>query len=481
MRRFGYPETLAIRPPVNTRTAPPTTKTIPFDYVFSFELKGVAHEKVQDVVEISMQGIFVAVALGYSVVPKEAAPLSLPPVIEKTTTPAPHFVPFFDPNDDSFNGMLITGMPGAEIAILQFTPPSIQRTEFIDTRVDGSVNVDFVTLTTGAIPSGTANTLRIGTSGTVVVNFNAPIAGGTFLRIWDRTNNLLSELISVGVESEVVFFASSPPFASPPAASPPVASPPAVSTTGVTPVIGPKSDTQILPAAGDTTVEVYGAPGDNVRLFWFENATGVFTDFGSVSLDDETLFGHRTGHKSINLTAGTVNNTLAPGDVLLVQSSANATVLSFSMYTIPNPRLSAITLGALAAGAEGNGNDLTCGVRINPSAVNFFNADLPIARLAPGTANRIFETCCTNSDEVSFLYSIDILSTGRELQNEPIHNLAGLGIANGDRPFRPLARPIAFEPRSFIRITVEELSCPPGTLYIVLQGYKTLGTGSIPE
>lgn len=81
---------------------------------------------------------------------------------------------------------------------------------------------------------------------------------------------------------------------------------------------------------------------------------------------------------------------------------------------------------------------------------------------------------------MSFLYSFDMGSTGREYQSKPIHNIAGLGIANGDRPMRPFATPMVFEPRSSIRLQIEELSGPPGTLFIVLQGYKMLGTGRIP-
>ena len=69
--------------------------------------------------------------------------------------------------------------------------------------------------------------------------------------------------------------------------------------------------------------------------------------------------------------------------------------------------------------------------------------------------------------------------SGRELQNKSVHNIAGLGAADGDRPFRPFARPVPFVPRSTIRIEIEELSAGPffkdGTLFIVLHGYKRLG------
>ena len=53
---------------------------------------------------------------------------------------------------------------------------------------------------------------------------------------------------------------------------------------------------------------------------------------------------------------------------------------------------------------------------------------------------------------IDFKYSIVDSGTGRELQNQAIHNLAGLGSAGGERPFRPFARPALFLPRSTIRI-----------------------------
>ena len=83
---------------------------------------------------------------------------------------------------------------------------------------------------------------------------------------------------------------------------------------------------------------------------------------------------------------------------------------------------------------------------------------------------------------IDFRYSIVDSGSGRELQNEPIHNIAGLGESNGDRPFRPFAKPMIFLPRSTIRIEVEEISEGPlyegAELYIVLHGYKMLGYGT---
>jgi hypothetical protein len=76
---------------------------------------------------------------------------------------------------------------------------------------------------------------------------------------------------------------------------------------------------------------------------------------------------------------------------------------------------------------------------------------------------------------VSFRYAIFDTGTGRDLQNQPIHNIAGLGIADGERPFKKFARPMIFLPRSTIRVTVQE-HFGRGTLYFVFQGYKVLAS-----
>jgi hypothetical protein len=76
-------------------------------------------------------------------------------------------------------------------------------------------------------------------------------------------------------------------------------------------------------------------------------------------------------------------------------------------------------------------------------------------------------------DAVRFVYSITDAGTGRDLQNRPVFNVAGLGIANGDRPFRILHKPMMFLPRSTIRVQVREVF-GRGRLFLVFQGYKIL-------
>ena len=100
------------------RPLPPTTKTIPFDYVFQFPLKGERDNRVQDVVEISMEGVFVALSLGYSVVlDEQKRPRTFQQVIDQRTTPQnPVLVSglFHNQPLTLFNTILVAGLPGAE-------------------------------------------------------------------------------------------------------------------------------------------------------------------------------------------------------------------------------------------------------------------------------------------------------------------------------------------------------------------------------
>src|SRR5262249_35904348 len=89
--------------------------------------------------------------------------------------------------------------------------------------------------------------------------------------------------------------------------------------------------------------------------------------------------------------------------------------------------------------------------------------------------SRVFERL-NRPEDVSFRYAVFDGGTGHELQNRPLNNVARLGLASGDRPFKKLARPMSFLPRSTIRVQVEE-RFGRGTLFIAFQGYKLLGAG----
>ena len=112
------------------------------------------------------------------------------------------------------------------------------------------------------------------------------------------------------------------------------------------------------------------------------------------------------------------------------------------------------------------------GFRIRPSLLRVALQDggSLSANVAPELIDKVFESF-NRADDVSFRYTFFDGGTGRELQNGLIHNIAGLGIANGDRPFKRFARPMIFFPRSTIRVLVQE-HFGRGRLYLVFQGYK---------
>jgi hypothetical protein len=436
MSQFGYtnpkavPQRGAARP-----NAAAAVKTIPFDYVFQFALQGKRGNKTQDVVEISTEGLFVALSVGYSLVVDEKSVVrTFQPVINQNTIlRSPSLVPFLSSN--SLTKLFITGTPDAEIAVLLLATPPV------------TPIIDPISSLPAIVTRG-----RIGSDGTVLLDLTPAIPPQSQILVWDRTNNLFSPLFEIG---------SVP------------------NGTPSTPMIGPDPVTKKLPAAGNDHVHIYGSQGTSVDLTLFKSDGSKPIEKIGIQLNKS--FDFATGASASGSQVTLDSSRLSLGDLLIVGLSPGGSLgVRFSAFAVPRVRLSNITLGALTAGLEKSGADLTRGFRLDPDAAGLVAADLPIDQISAGTLGRIFETGCVAAEEASFLYSLDVGGTGREYQSKPIHNIAGLGIANGDRPFRPFAKPVMFEPRSSVRIQVEELSGPPGTLFIVLQGYKMLGTGRIP-
>src|SRR5262245_32414137 len=119
MRSTMNPSPVRYQAPSQARRPPlPTTKPIPFDYVFQFALQGKRGNKVQDVVEISTEGVFVALSVGYSLVLDERSTArTFQPVFnQRTVLQNPVLVPFFPSNNDPVpNIFLVAGMPESEI------------------------------------------------------------------------------------------------------------------------------------------------------------------------------------------------------------------------------------------------------------------------------------------------------------------------------------------------------------------------------
>jgi hypothetical protein len=130
--------------------------------------------------------------------------------------------------------------------------------------------------------------------------------------------------------------------------------------------------------------------------------------------------------------------------------------------------LSTIPLNALPP------SSLLDGIRIRPEFLRVaLQAGGSLAQVQSGLENLIFERL-NRSDDVDFQYTIFDAGTGQSWQNFPLFNIAGLGIANGLRPFKQLGRPAILLPRSTLRINVEE-RFGRGVLFIAFHGFKRVG------
>lgn len=118
------------------------------------------------------------------------------------------------------------------------------------------------------------------------------------------------------------------------------------------------------------------------------------------------------------------------------------------------------------------------GFKLNPQIAEL--ALQSVGQLSNDLRERLFQVVGTPSDLILFKYALFDEGSGREFQSEPILNIAGLGSAAGERPFRHFAQPITFRPRSTIRMEVTEVSDFKGVLHVSLQGYKVLGEQNAP-
>ena len=119
------------------------------------------------------------------------------------------------------------------------------------------------------------------------------------------------------------------------------------------------------------------------------------------------------------------------------------------------------------------------GIKLNPEVAEFLLANAT-NELKADLIPKLFQVVGSPSELIQFKYAIFDEGSGREFQSEPILNIAGLGSASGERPFRHFAQPIVFRPRSTIRMEVTEVSDFKGELHVSLHGYKVLGDLNSP-
>lgn len=414
---------------------------MPFDHAATFQLKGIPGNIIQDVINISSDGVFVATAIGYGFEEDRALSIDLipprtgvfqPGTVQLGEIPAAALIEGFRLNPRSERLLLDDASAGtrerkfSKLAIhqdhskniLQHLKPS-EEISFLFSIVDSATGRELQDEPINNLASlGRSDGER---------PFRLLAQPLTFqprstirLQIVERTEGVAGTLF-------IVLYGYK--------------------------ILGPVSGSEpfTIPSAGFDIDHTRVIPFDYVSKFQLVGTPGNL-------LEDEVPINVEGGFVTTSIGYGLAVQTL---DVDINQDQLPSTA--------PNAtNLGLITLDRFPVSA------LQEGIRIRPGFVRLafdstgLNTTFPIDAL-----NRCFERL-NQPNDVSFRYSIFDTATGRELQNQPLNNIAGLGIANGDRPFKQLARPMQFLPRSTIRVTVEE-RFGRGTLFIVFQGYKLLG------
>lgn len=120
------------------------------------------------------------------------------------------------------------------------------------------------------------------------------------------------------------------------------------------------------------------------------------------------------------------------------------------------------------------------GIRVNPAFLKTFLALNGQVDLSAEATRELFQASAPAPQDIQFLYALHDKGSGRSFQSSPLLNTAGLGIADGDRPFRYFATPIVFPPRSTIQLDITPQTDFKGELHVVLHGYKVLGGQGTP-
>lgn len=440
----------------------PVVRIIPYDYVADFDLRGEPGNLVQDVINISVEGVFVAVSIGYGLNEERGERLNLlsrdpaPATLGDITLdhiPADVLIEGFriNPEFDALavkNGQLNNSLP-FEVAKDIFQ--RLKQTE------DFSFLLSIVDTASGRElqnePVHSVATLGRADGRRPFKMFPQPMAfmprSTVRLQVEERTEGFKGQLtialhgykvlgVAGKVEDAVRTLGEFDPLKTTPIYD---------HESGNYRTLGEAMQRDIptgklVPFDYVSTLNLRGKPDAVV-----EDEVPINVDGGYVT----TAIGY-----SLDV-AGTSVQVRHPDFQNLPASG-----------TGPEADLRAIKLNDIAPVQA-----LLDGIRIHPLRVRFaFTSDGRLSRIPHDMLGRMLQSM-NLPDAVRFSYAVADAGTGRDLQNRPVFNVAGLGIADGDRPFRILHKPMTFLPRSTIRVQVREVF-GRGRLFIVFQGYKIL-------
>lgn len=465
---------------------------VPFEHAARFELTGRPGNVLQDVITISADGIFVGVAIGYGLEENRAQPLSLLPN-SSTAGVVPGDITLGEiPPSALVEGFRFN--PAFERII--FVPDTAAGSRSRGALIDPELNDD--ELAAGHVrDQGNARLLLERLRAPREFSFLFSIAdSGTGRELQDEPIHNLASLgnsrgerpfrmlaqpvtflprstvrLQVTERSEgvrgtlfIVFFGYKVLAAGCPEPMVRQLRGPSARTTE--PSGRPSS--RVIPFDYVTTFRLTGRPGNvledevsvNVEGGFVATAVGygLEVDSGRVAIewdnaDDITI-------DTLKKTVVDERTALTAWERLPVNDPAKANVPTVDLASLP---LRLFPTGALVDG-----------IRIRPDYVRLALTDGGgLATVPTPLVDDLFERL-NLPETVSFRYSVFDGGRGLELQNQPIHNIAGLGAADGSRPFKKLLRPLLCLPRSTIRVRVEERS-GRGMLFVVFQGYKVLG------
>src|SRR5262245_2532989 len=212
--------------------------------------------------------------------------------------------------------------------------------------------------------------------------------------------------------------------------------------------------TPVIPYDQVATFRLRGSPGNIVDGVVNIGIDGTFvaTAIG-YGFEEERARGVVLPNEIRTQSTNTAGPTFQIGDITLGDIPSDALIDGFRVKPLP------------LIGADGNRADLVSLEQI----------------VAQPARNGVLDRLAAPAD-ISFFFSMVDTASGRELQDEPVHNLAALGKSNGERPFRVLPKPLSFAPRSTVRLQViENTEGVQGTLFVVLFGYKILTPSHCPE
>lgn len=425
----------------------PAARVIPYEYIADFTLRGEVGNLVQDVINVSVEGVFVAVSIGYGLAEERAEQLVLrtPPAnlgdVKLANLPPDALIDGFRLNP---NLRPLIAPDGRLNDTLPVRPEMFQRLKPVD-------NFNFLL---SLVDTGTGRELQ-----NKPVDSLATLGGADGRRPFKMLPQpmvfLPRSTIRLQIEER---------------------------TAGVTGRL-------FITLQGYKVLGLAGAAEEETRRLAefepikkipvYDHETGNYRPLGEAIQQDmpSTRIVPFDYVSTLDLT-GQPGNILEDEVPINVDGGYVATALSYSLDAGDtriqiDSQSDPVNLGDIKLNQIKPVQSLFDGVRLDPSRVRFaFTAGGQLNTVSRDLLGRLFQSV-NRPEEVRFLYSIIDTGTGRELQSQRAFNVASLGIANGDRPFKVFHKPMTFLPRSTIRVQVEEVF-GRGRLFLVFQGYKIL-------